>query len=366
MSLHLEQLTLNDFEEATDLLNYVFSQAHGPHDFEALLPKLYRPTEERMGCNYGIRHRGMLVAIAGVFPLTWQVGEATLRVAGIGGVATHPRHRGKELMRAVVSHCVAAARAAGYQLSWLDGLRRRYRHFGYERCGTEISFRLTARDFAGAGIDAAGLRFRRLQEGDALLAEVQRLHARQQVHWRRPATELLSICASWNSAPYAALDGGEFAGYLIAGRDPTRVSELVAVDAAATARVAAGLVCDARREPDYRGSLPLADRRGVQPRCAGRSDGATLLRQLAGVRLAGVAGGAARRARPDRGAARRGGGARDRRHGTAAVAGGRHRRRLHRDQRPAASLAGSSHRHARAVRSTSRAPLLLRLAPSRP
>ena len=240
MSLHLEQLTLNDFEEATDLLNYVFSQAHGPHDFEALLPKLYRPTEERVGCNYGIRHRGMLVAIAGVFPLTWQIGEATLRVAGIGGVATHPRHRGKGLMRAVVSHCVAAARAAGYQLSWLDGRRRRYRHFGYERCGTEISFRLTARDFAGAGIDAAGLRFRRLQEGDALLAEVQRLHARQQVHWRRPATELLSICASWNSAPYAALDGGEFAGYLIAGRDPTRVSELVAVDAAATARVAAG------------------------------------------------------------------------------------------------------------------------------
>ena len=240
MSQNIMQLALNDFEEATDLLNYVFSQAYGPHDFGQLLPKLYRPTEERMRCNYGIRHRGMLVAIAGVFPLTWQVGAATLRVAGIGGVATHPRHRGKGLMGAVVSHCVAAARAAGYQLSWLDGLRRRYRHFGYERCGTEISFHLTPRDFAGAGIDAAGLQFRRLQEGDALLGEVQRLHARQQVHWRRPAAELLSICASWDAVPYAALDGGEFAGYLIAGRDPTRVSELVAVDAAAAAREAAG------------------------------------------------------------------------------------------------------------------------------
>ena len=243
MKQPVEQLTLNDFEEATDLLNYVFSQAHGPHAFEELLPKLYRPTEERMRCNYGIRHRGMLVAIAGAYPLAWQVGAATLRVAGIAGVATHPRHRGnrgKGLMRALVSHCVTEARAAGCHLSWLDGLRRRYRHFGYERCGTEIGLRLAARDFAVAGIDGAGLRFRRLQEGDALLAEVQRLHARQQVHWRRPATEFLSICASWNAVPYAALNGDEFAGYLVAGRDPTRVSELVAVEAAAAARLAAG------------------------------------------------------------------------------------------------------------------------------
>ena len=147
MKQPVEQLTLNDFEEATDLLNYVFSQAHGPHAFEELLPKLYRPIEERMRCNYGIRHRGMLVAIAGAYPLAWQVGAATLRVAGIAGVATHPRHRGKGLMRALVSHCVTEARAAGCHLSWLDGLRRRYRHFGYERCGTEIGLRLAARDF---------------------------------------------------------------------------------------------------------------------------------------------------------------------------------------------------------------------------
>ena len=239
MKQPVEQLTLNDFEEATDLLNYVFSQAHGPHAFEELLPKLYRPTEERMRCNYGIRHRGLLVAIAGAYPLAWQVGAATLRVAGIAGVATHPRHRGKGLMRALVSHCVTEARAAGCHLSWLDGLRRRYRHFGYERCGTEIGLRLAAGDFNAGGIDGAGLQFRRLQEGDSLLAEVQRLHARQQVHWRRPAAELLNICASWDAGLYAALDGDEFAGYLVAGRDRTRVSELVAVEAAAAARLAA-------------------------------------------------------------------------------------------------------------------------------
>ena len=240
MNHDVVQLTLDDFEEAIDLINYVFSQAYDPHDFERRLPKLYRPTEERMRCNYGIRLRGRLVAVAGAYPLAWQIGATTLRVSGIAGVATHPRHRGEGLMSAVVSHCVGAARAAGCHLSWLDGLRRRYRNFGYERCGTELGFRLAARDCAAAGIDAAGLRFRRLREGDALLTEAQRLHAWQEVHWRRPPAEFLEVCTSWNAELHAALDGDEFAGYLIAGRDPSRVVELVAADAADAPRLAAG------------------------------------------------------------------------------------------------------------------------------
>ena len=248
MNHDVVQLTLNDFEEAIDLINYVFSQAHDPHDFERRLPKLYRPTEELMRCVYGIRLRGRLVAVAGAYPIAWQIGATTLRVSGIGGVATHPRHRGSGLMSAVLSHCVAEARTAGSHLSWLDGLRRRYRHFGYERCGTELGFRLAARDFAAAGIDAGGLRFRRLREGDALLAEAQRLHARQEVHWQRSLAEFLTICTSWNAELYAALDRDEFAGYLVASRDPNRVVELVAADAADAPRLAAGW-CAARRRP---------------------------------------------------------------------------------------------------------------------
>ena len=208
MNHDVVQLSLDDFEEAIDLINYVFSQAHDPHDFERRLPKLYRPTEELMRCNYGVRLHGRLVAVAGAYPLVWQVGATALRVTGIAGVATHPRHRDKGLMGAVVRHCVAEARAAGCHLSWLDGLRRRYRHFGYERCGTELGFRLADRDFAAAGIDAAGMRFRRLREGDALLTEAQRLHARQKVLWQRSPAEFLTICTSWNAELFAARDDG--------------------------------------------------------------------------------------------------------------------------------------------------------------
>jgi len=239
MSAHVLQLTLDEFAEAIDLINFVFSHTYGPHDFETMLPKLYRPEPELVRCHWGVREDGALVALAGSYPLTWQVGESALRVAGIGAVATHPRHRGSGLMRAVVGHCVAEARANGCHLSWLDGLGHRYRHFGYERAGAEVSFQLTERDFAVAGIDADGMRFRRLREGDALLEQAARLHAGQRVHWRRPPAELARICASWGGALYAALEGDELAAYLVAARDRNSVTELVAVDAATAVRVAA-------------------------------------------------------------------------------------------------------------------------------
>ena len=248
MSWQVARLQPDEFAEAIDLINYVFSHTYGPHDFETLLPKLYRPDPELVRCHYGVREAGALVALAGSYPLTWQVGESALRVAGIGAVATHPRHRGRGLMRAVVGHCVDEARAAGCHLSWLDGLGHRYRHFGYECAGAEISFQLTARDFAGAGVDGAGMRFRRLREGDALLQEAARLHTGQPVHWRRPPAELPRICASWGGALYAALEGDTLAAYLVAGRDRSAVTELVAVDAATAVRAAAGWCAD-RRPP---------------------------------------------------------------------------------------------------------------------
>ena len=239
MSTQVLQLTPDDFEEAIDLINYVFSQTYGPHDFQNLLPKLYRPDPELVRCHWGVRKNGALVAVAGSYPLTWQVGDTALRVAGIGAVATHPRHRGRGLMRAVVGHCVAEARAAGCHLSWLDGLGHRYRHFGYERAGAELTFQLTERDFAAVGVDADGVRFRRLRAGDALLEQAARLHAGQRVHWRRPPAEMPRICASWGGALYAALVGDELAAYLVAARDRSTVTELVALDAATAVRVAA-------------------------------------------------------------------------------------------------------------------------------
>ena len=233
------QLTAADYEEAMALLNYAFSYSHGPHDFPSLLPKLYRPTDEDMACNYAIRRDGLLAAAVGIFPMTWHVGGTALRVAGIGGVSTHPRYRGTGLMSTLMRHCVGEIRAAGYPVSYLDGRRSRYRHFGYEQCGTELLFTLAADDLEAAGVDGAGIEMRRLTEDDPLLPAAVRLHAAQPVRYERPPAQFIAICSSWNNRPYAAVTGSELAGYLIAGGDGSRITELVAADVPTALRVAA-------------------------------------------------------------------------------------------------------------------------------
>ena len=222
-----------------DLLNYAFGYSHGPHDFPSLLPKVYRPTDELMRRNYAIRRDGRLVAAVGVFPLTWHVGGAALRVAGIGGVSTHPRYRGRGLMITLMNHCVEEIRAAGYPLSWLSGRRPRYRHFGYEQCGTEMRFTLEREALQAAGVDGTGIGFRRLTEDDPLLADAHRLHAGQPMRCERPAAEFVAICSSWNNWPYAAVAGSKLTGYLIAGGDGSQVTELVAADVPTTLSIAA-------------------------------------------------------------------------------------------------------------------------------
>lgn len=263
VSERIVQLTAADFEEAMDLLNYAFAFSHGPHDFPALLPKVYRPTDRHMGCNYAIRRGGRLAAMAGVFPLVWRVGGAALRVAGIGGVSTHPRHRGAGLMTTLMRHCVRESRAAGYALSFLTGRRRRYGHFGYERCGTDLRFTLERDDLQAAGVGGTRIGFRRLTGGDPLLPDAIRLHAGQRLRCERAPADFVAICSSWNNRPYAAVTGAGLAGYLIAGGDGAQVTELLAADAPAALRIAAAW-CEYRKLTSVTVAAPPARTAGVR------------------------------------------------------------------------------------------------------
>ena len=44
-------------------------------------------------------------------------------------------------MQQLMAHCVQAAPAEGFHLSWLGGQRQRYGYSGYEKCG--VYYRLT-------------------------------------------------------------------------------------------------------------------------------------------------------------------------------------------------------------------------------
>ena len=230
MSAPVVQLTANDFEEAIDFLNLVFSASWRPHDFVNLLPALYRPTDEHLGHNFAIRQSGRIRAIVGMFPLQWQVGGSTLRLAGIGGVSTHSGCRGAGFMQTLMRHCVERMRAEKYHLSWLGGQRQRYLHYGYETAGTAVAITLNKRNLRATADRAPKLRFAPLKATDRrLLARAQALHDAQPLHAVRPAADFHLYLRTWHHEPHAAFDAkGRLVGYLVTNKSGDYVAEFAA------------------------------------------------------------------------------------------------------------------------------------------
>jgi predicted acetyltransferase len=213
---------------------------HAPHDFANLLPSIYQPTDEHMRCNYAVRdEQGQLAAVVGVFPIDWRVGDVTLKVAGVGGVAVHPDYRGKGYMKLLMNHAVAEMRSAGYDLSYLGGRRQRYAYFGYEVAGT--TYRLSViKDnvrHAFAGQDTM-VTFKPAADDLETVATLKALHDAQSLHCVRPADSFYKYLQNWHYQPTSAHNSdGQIVGYLVAHRDRHVINELVAQDADTAAQI---------------------------------------------------------------------------------------------------------------------------------
>ena len=232
MDAQIRQLSAANFDEAMEVLNLAFF-ADGSKDFKQWIPKLYRPTDELMSCHYAAMCEGRIRAVVGVFPLALNIDDTQLRIAGIGGVCTHPDYQERGLMRELMPHCINAARSEGYHLSWLGGQRQRYGYFGYEVCGTAIQFTLSRsnlRHTAGATA-TPGFDFEVIEESDCdRLGQVFELHNAQTMHAQRSESDLYPLLTSWNSRLYAALAGDDMVGYVVIG-EQSMLCELVGEDA---------------------------------------------------------------------------------------------------------------------------------------
>lgn len=279
MSEEIVQLTAADFEDAMDFLNLVFG-AHRPHDFERLLPAAYQPNDESRACNYAVRTDGRIRGIVGMFPLALQVGRTTLKVAGVGGVSTHPRSRGAGYMRALMNHCVRLMREQGYHLSYLGGQRQRYQYFGYERCGQVFHYSLNhpnLRHCFGAA-EAPGICFEPLEAMDSeRMTAARGQHDAQPIYCLRQPGNFYHHLRSWYNRPHVALDsGGSLVGYLVATASGDRITELVTDDDDTALRLLRAWVTDRTEHevtialPAYRAGLArllgrCCERIGVQP-----------------------------------------------------------------------------------------------------
>jgi predicted N-acetyltransferase YhbS len=230
-----------DYDEVIDLANYVFSAARGPHDFPALLPKLYKKAYFMEGFHYLAREDGKIKAVIGAYPLAMHILGDVLPGRGIGMVSVHPYARSRGYMRALMEMALEDMRRDGVVFSCLGGQRQRYEYFGYTPAGMQVVFECRQANIRHTlGKDfLLGFSLRLLSAADGEFIEGIRLfHEAKTARLERRGEKFFDILSSWTSRVYALLEGENLAGYFICSpngdtiteinlADPSRISEAV-------------------------------------------------------------------------------------------------------------------------------------------
>ena len=235
MSFEIIRLTADDFDEAMDFINMVFSLSIKPYHAQSLLLKLMQPDDEKMKAHFAIRRNGRIRAVVGLYPMTMMIGSERLQAGGIGNVCTHPDERKSGLMRALMEAVHEEIMDRQIVLSVLDGQRQRYGYYGYDLAGTRIFFELSKTNLRHFfhGQSPHTLIFEPVDPDESadpsLLHQMKRWHDSQPVHIQREAADFLTILATWRSRIWIVREqGGQPIGYLVSNADQTNVDELIA------------------------------------------------------------------------------------------------------------------------------------------
>lgn len=250
----LRTLNAADFADYMDFIDLVFSQAHRPHDFRRLLPKLYRETDAAMACHTAVFEDGRIRASAGLYPMTLAVGDTRLPVAGIGAVSTHARAEGKGYMRRVMESLIARAEAEGYALLFLGGERLRYNRYGFESAGRQYRLTFTDKRLAAFAQDAPTTEFTPWDGTDnAPIPLMQAVNRARRVHLERADADLYDILRSWNCWVDLAREGDALAGFIAYHPENGSIIEAGAVSERALLGL---LIAHSRRYGEFAWDLP--------------------------------------------------------------------------------------------------------------
>ena len=192
-----------DREDIVDFGNYIFSQAHVPHDFKRLLPKAYADHLPHLGAEHFLAVRdGHIRGMVALRPIDLKILNMDLNIGYVGTVSVHPYARGEGHMKALMGNMLRYAREQKMDMLVLGGNRQRYNWFGFENAGwayqleiTESSIKHAFKDIVAEGITFSPLSENRPEEVDY----AWNLSRRQKVSGDRPRERFLDILHSWNS-----------------------------------------------------------------------------------------------------------------------------------------------------------------------
>ena len=219
MSFTYRKATENDREKYIDFINLVFSNAHVPHDFEALIPKVYaRHRKTAYMQNIAVRDDGAIRGLVAVMPNTLKIMDTELKTGYVGTVSVHPYARGEGHMKNLMAMAIEGAETEGIDIMMLGGQRQRYEYFGFTKGGVSFNHRVTATNLRHVigNADVDNIEIFDIAESDAeTIARCRELHYANKVAAERTAEDFHIISSTW----YATLKGinvdGEFAGFMI-------------------------------------------------------------------------------------------------------------------------------------------------------
>lgn len=207
-----------EMPELLDLANYVFSNAHEPHNFATLLPKVYAPDApyDEAEQFVAVRDDGRIRALVAMRHMTLTTPAGQLHIGFVGTVSVHPYDRGEGHMKQLMRVMREAAEAQGVDILVLGGQRQRYQYFGFEKAGYRMRFTVTKTNIRHAlhDADASGITFADFDGADekqkAFAAD---LHERKAVRIERARDRFGVILHSWHSDSSVVLDGGKMIGF---------------------------------------------------------------------------------------------------------------------------------------------------------
>lgn len=229
----VEKLSLQDKQDLIDLIDLVFSQAHCPHNFKELIPKLYGESVDTMPYHYAVRENGKLMAAVLRYPISFQIGDNILKTAGIGSVCSHMLARQKGYMKEIMNAIDEDFKHQEFDLAWLGGQRQRYQYFGFERCVGQ--YRVFLND-----INLRHAKGRDYQPEYTFMAFAEcpvdwidrayQIHNHQEIHALRAREDFEMILHTWQQQPFIILKEDQIVGYLTSDAQKTKIGECVLLD----------------------------------------------------------------------------------------------------------------------------------------
>lgn len=216
MPYEITRLNKSDYDEAIDFINMVFSMDGNPIDFPQHLPNLYQPTEKHMQCHYAIKIDSRIKALLGIYPSEMVAGTESLRLAQIGAVSVHPYYREKGMMSTLMDFAVGKIKDDSFDLACLGGMRERYKHFGFERCGFYLGYQIGRSNFTHNNLETKNISFKPISDDNSdLINSMNNLYQKSAIHVKRTDSEFINICKTWKRTPLLAMLKDQAIGYLV-------------------------------------------------------------------------------------------------------------------------------------------------------